>query len=66
MLDAADVEEVVLVVVDDEPFHLGRIQAAIGLSDIENRDTEIRKDVAWHPLDGKKPRNHHGDGQHQK
>jgi len=64
MLDAGDVEEVVLEVVDDEPFHLGRIQAAIGLSDVENRYTEIRKDVAGHPLDGKKPRHHHGDGKH--
>jgi hypothetical protein len=65
MLDAGDVEEVVLEVVDDEPFHLGRIEAAIGLSDIENRDAEIGKDVARHSLDGKKTRHHHGDDQHQ-
>jgi hypothetical protein len=64
MLDAGDVEEVVLEVVDDEPFHLGRIQAAIGLSDIENRDTKIGKDVTGHPLDGEKTRHHQGDGQH--
>ena len=65
MLDAGDVEEVVLVVVDDEPFHLGRIHAAIGLGDIENRYTEIGKDVAGHPLDGEQTRHHYRDGQHQ-
>ena len=56
MLDAGDVEEMVLVIVDEKPFHLGRVHAAIGLGDIENRDAEVGENVAGHPLDGEKTR----------
>jgi hypothetical protein len=31
VLDAVDVEEVVLVIVSDEPFHLRRVEAAVRL-----------------------------------
>ena len=37
VLDAGDVEEVVLVVVGDEPFHLRRVHAAVRLGDVDHR-----------------------------
>ena len=48
VLDAVDVEEVILVVVGDEPFHLGRVHAAVGLGDVERRHAEVGEDVARH------------------
>jgi hypothetical protein len=45
MLDAGDVEEVVLVVVDDEPFHLRRVHAAIRLCHIQHGHPQIWEDV---------------------
>ena len=50
VLDAVDVEEVVLVVVGDEPFHLGGVHAAVRLGDVERRDAEVGEDIARHPL----------------
>src|SRR5262249_36495850 len=32
--------------IEKKSFHLGRVHAAIGLRDVENRDAEIGKDVA--------------------
>ena len=48
VLDAGHVEEVVLVVVGQEPFHLGGIHPSVGLGDVEDRDAEVREDVAGH------------------
>ena len=42
-LDAVDVEEVVLVVVDDVPLHLRRAHAAVRLRDVDDRQIEIRE-----------------------
>src|SRR3984893_10206148 len=39
MLDAGNIEEMVFVIVDDEPFHLRRIKAAIGLRDVDGWHT---------------------------
>src|SRR4051794_29507428 len=44
-LDSVDIEEVVLVVVGEEPFHLLWTHAAIGLSNINDWKIQIRKDV---------------------
>ena len=54
MLDAGDVEEVVFVIVDDEPFHLRRVHAAVRLGDIQNGHAEIREDVPRHATDRQK------------
>jgi hypothetical protein len=61
-LDAVDVEEVVLVVIGDEPFHLRRAHPAIGLRDVDDREIEIGEDVGPHPADGEPRRQRHGHG----
>ena len=58
VFDAGDVEEMVLVIIDQKPFHLRRVHAAIGLSDINHRDAEVGEYVARHPLNGEKAREH--------
>ena len=50
VMDAADIEEVVLVVVGEEPFHLRRVHAAVGLADVDHRQIQAREDVDFHPL----------------
>jgi len=60
MLDAGDVEEMVFVIVDDEPFHLRRIKAAIRLRDVNGWHPEIREDIPGHPIDRQKT--HQCDG----
>ena len=47
-LNARDVEEVVLVVVGEESFHLRRVHAAIRLCDVDDRIADLRKDVHPH------------------
>jgi hypothetical protein len=56
VLYAGDIEEVVLVVVGDEPFHLGWVQAAIGLRHIQHGHPQIREDVPRHAIERQKPR----------
>ncbi len=51
MLDAGDVEEVVLIIVDDEPFHLRRVHAAVRLGHIQDGHPKIWKNVPGHPID---------------
>ena len=48
VLDAGDVEEVVLVVVGQVAFHLQRVHAAIGLRDVDGRDAQGGEDIAGH------------------
>ena len=48
VVDAADVEEVVLVVEGEQPFHLGRVHAAVGLDDVDDRQVEVGEDVDLH------------------
>ncbi len=48
VLDACDVEEVILVVRDQVALHLRRVHPAIGLRDVDHRQVEIRKDVHRH------------------
>ena len=66
MLDAGDVEEVVFVIVDDEPFHLRRVQAAVRLGHIQDGHAQIREDVARHAIERKTPHQRNGDYHHQK
>jgi len=49
MIDAGDVEEMILVVIRDESFHLRRIHAAVRLRDVNGRRSEIRKNIGGHP-----------------
>lgn len=51
VVDAADVEEVVLVVVGEQSLHLRRVHAAVGLADVDHRGVEVGKHVDPHPPD---------------
>ena len=53
VVDAGDVEEVVFVVVGDQPFHLGRVDAAVGLGHVDHRQVEAGEDVDLHARQGK-------------
>ena len=49
VVDAADVEEVVFVVVGDQPLHLGRVETAVRLGHVDHREVEVGEDVDLHP-----------------
>ena len=63
VLDAVDVEEVVLVVVGEEPFHLRGVHAAVRLGHVDDGHAQIGKDVARIRMMANKPfkidGNHH-------
>src|SRR5205823_9813976 len=61
VMNAADVEEVVLVVVRQQPFHLLGRHAAVGLGDVNDRQVERRKDVHLHAPVGQRARGDEGD-----
>lgn len=48
MLDACNVEEVVLVVGDEIAFHLSRVHTAVRLRHIDDRQVQIRKNAHRH------------------
>ena len=48
VVDAGDVEEVVLVVVGQKAFHLRRVHAAVGLADVDHRQVQAGEDVDRH------------------
>ena len=48
VMDAGDVEEVVFVVVGEEPFHLAGVHAAVGLGHVDDRQVERGEDVHLH------------------
>ena len=52
VMDAADVEEVVLVVEGEQPFHLRGVHAAVGLDDVDDRQVEVGEDVDLHARQG--------------
>jgi hypothetical protein len=66
MLDAGDVEEMVLVIVDDEPFHLRRVHAAVGLCHVQHGHPQIREDVPRHAIERQKTHQCNGYDHHQK
>ena len=51
VVDAGDVEKVVLVIVGQVAFHLRRVHAAIGLGHVDHRQVEAGKDVDRHEHD---------------
>jgi hypothetical protein len=73
VVDAVDVQEVVLVVVGEQPLHLGRVHAAVGLADVNHRQVQTGEDVHLHAADGQDAahyqadhRHHDGDGMPQR
>ena len=48
VLNARDVEEMVFIIRDEVPLHLGRIHPTIGLRYVNHRKLEIRKNIHWH------------------
>ena len=48
VVDARDVQEVILVIVRQKPFHLRRVHAAVGLADINHRQIQAGEDVDGH------------------
>ena len=67
VLDAGDVEEVVLVVVGEVAFHLRRIHAAVRLRDVDRGRAQLRKDVDLHLPDrqDRRERNRHDRDQNR-
>ena len=51
VVDAGDIEEVILVVVSQVSFHLGRVHAAVRLRDVDGRIADLRKDIDRHAPD---------------
>src|SRR3977135_531911 len=66
MLDAGDVEEVVLIIVDDEAFHLRRVHPAVRLGHIQHGHPQIWEDVPRHAIDCQKPHQCNGYDHRQK
>jgi hypothetical protein len=50
VLDPGHVEEVVLVVIGDEPLHLCGIHASVRLRDVNHRRAQVREDIDLHAL----------------
>ena len=65
MLDAVDVEEVVLVVGDDLPLHLARRQPSEWLHNVEHGHSEVREDVYGSAPEGKEGRENERQDRHQ-
>ena len=64
MLDARDVQKVILVVVSEVALHLRRVHAAVRLRDVDRRDAQRGEHIARHPLNRHPPaeaQRHHGD-----
>src|SRR5262249_22735160 len=64
VVDAADIEEVILVVIGDQSFHLARVHAAVRLGNIDHWQIEPREDVDLDAREGQAASEydgHHGD-----
>jgi len=64
VVDAGDVEEVVLVIVGEQPLHLGGVHAAVRLGDVDDREVQVREDVDGHPEEGEAAPECDGDDEH--
>src|SRR5207245_353652 len=69
VVDAVDVEEVIFVVVGDQTFHLSRVQAAVGLRNVDDGQVKAWENVYLHTAqrqpaarDECNHRHHHGEG----
>ena len=65
VLDAGDVEEVILVIVGEVTFHLRRVHAAVRLRDVNGGDAERRKNVARHFLERQPRGENHAEQKHE-
>ncbi len=54
----------VFVIVSDQPFHLGRIETAVGLSHVDDRQIQAGEDVDFHPRDGQNASQNDGENGH--
>ena len=64
VIDAGDVEEVILVVISEIAFHLGRVHAAVGLGDVDGGVADLREDIDRHALDGEHGAEGDGEERH--
>src|SRR4030095_12667644 len=63
MLNAGDVEEVILVIRREKALHLRRVHPAVRLRDVDHRQIEVREDVYGHSRDCKdRPQGYADDG----
>ncbi len=52
VVNAANVQEVILVIIHEVAFHLGRVHAAIRLRHVDDRFSQVREDIHLHALNG--------------
>ena len=64
VIDAGDVEEVILVVVGEVAFHLRGVHAAVGLGDVDGGIADLRKDIDGHALEREDGAERDGDQRH--
>ena len=65
VLDAVDVEEVVLVVGREQTFHLGGVHAAVGLADVNHRLIQRREDIHFLAVTRQTGTDEQGDHRHE-
>ncbi len=63
-INSRDVEEVILVVIRDVPFHLRRVHAAVRLRDINGRIAHLRENIDRHSPRGQHRKERDGDERH--
>jgi hypothetical protein len=64
VVDARNVQEVIFVIVGEQPLHLGRVHAAVGLGHVDHRQIEVREDVDRHPRHGQRTAEHDRHDKH--
>ncbi len=64
VIDARDVEEMILVVVSQIAFHLGRVHTAVRLRHVDGRIADLREDIDGHAFDGQDGAQGDGDQGH--
>ena len=64
VMDARDVKKVILVIVGEQPLHLGWVHAAVGLGDVDDRQIQVGEDVDRHPCHGQRTAQHDGYDKH--
>ena len=64
VIDAGDVEEVILVVIGEVAFHLRGVHAAIGLGHVDCGVADLREDIDGHALESEHGAEGDGDQRH--